>query len=371
MQNCYVPRQNPGEAVIGAKKRMDEVVFLEELISIPSPSGQEDAVAEYLVRQMAALGFRARRDEVGNVVGTLGDAEAERAILLLGHIDTVPGLVPVRWEGDWLYGRGSVDAKGPLAAFVLAAARVASQLKGARLVVVGAVEEEDHSRGARHLMRTMQPPGCVIIGEPGGWEGITLGYKGVLAMDYRLARPARHSASGQPTPAEEAVAFWNRLAAHAAALNGGRAWRFDTLDPALRAMRTFGDGLEEGVEMSIGLRLPPRLDLVALQQEMRARCNGAQLTFPYSEPPFLAEKNTPPVRALLRAIRAEGGRPRFKLKMGTSDMNVVGPAWGCPIVAYGPGDAALDHTPDEHIEIEEFRRGVDVLAQALEILVGC
>jgi len=99
------------------KKRMDEVVFLEELISIPSPSGQEDAVAEYLVRQMAALGFRARRDEVGNVVGTLGDAEAERAILLLGHIDTVPGLVPVRWEGDWLYGRGSVDAKGPLAAF--------------------------------------------------------------------------------------------------------------------------------------------------------------------------------------------------------------------------------------------------------------
>jgi LysW-gamma-L-lysine carboxypeptidase len=123
--------------------------------------------------------------------------------------------------------------------------------------------------------------------------------------------------------------------------------------------------------MSIALRLPPRLDLVAVQQEMRAWCNGAQLTFPYSEPPFLAEKNTPLVRALLRAIRAEGGRPRFKLKTGTSDMNVVGPAWGCPIVAYGPGDAALDHTPDEHIEIEEFRRGVDVLAQALEILVGC
>jgi LysW-gamma-L-lysine carboxypeptidase len=216
----------------------------------------------------------------------------------------------------------------------------------------------------------MQPPDGVIIGEPGGWEGITLGYKGALSVDYRLARPARHSASGQATPAEEAVAFWNRLAAHAAALNGGRAWRFDTLDPALRAIRTFGDGLEAGVEMSIGLRLPPGLDVAALQQEMRAWRNGAQLTFPYSEPPFQAEKNTPPVRALLRAIRAEGGRPRFKLKTGTSDMNVVGPAWGCPIVAYGPGDAALDHTPDEHIEIEEFCRGVDVLAQALEILVG-
>jgi len=122
--------------------------------------------------------------------------------------------------------------------------------------------------------------------------------------------------------------------------------------------------------MSIGLRLPPGLDMTALQQEMWAWCNGTQLTFPYSELPFQAAKNTPLVRALLQAIRTEGGRPRFKLKMGTSDMNVVGPAWGCPIVAYGPGDAAMDHTPDEHIEIEEFRRGVDVLAQALEILVG-
>jgi acetylornithine deacetylase/succinyl-diaminopimelate desuccinylase-like protein len=48
---------------------------------------------------------------------------------------------------------------------------------------------------------------------------------------------------------------------------------------------------------------------------------------------------------------------------------VVGPAWGCPIVAYGPGDSSLDHTPNEHIEIEEFLRGIDVLAQALEALI--
>jgi len=134
-------------------------------------------------------------------------------------------------------------------------------------------------------------------------------------------------------------------------------------------MRTFGDGLEDGVEMNIGLRLPPGANVAALQDQMRARCNGARLSFPDCVPPFQAEKNTPPVRALLRAIRAEGGRPRFKLKTGTSDMNIVGPAWGCPIVAYGPGDSSLDHTPDEHIEIAEFRRGINVLARALETLV--
>jgi LysW-gamma-L-lysine carboxypeptidase len=51
-------------------------------------------------------------------------------------------------------------------------------------------------------------------------------------------------------------------------------------------------------------------------------------------------------------------------------MNVVGPAWGCPIVAYGPGDSSLDHTPDEHIEVEEFLQGIAVLARALETLTG-
>jgi LysW-gamma-L-lysine carboxypeptidase len=347
---------------------MNDVAFLEELVSIPSPSGEEDALAEYLIQQMQALGFCAQRDEVGNVVGVLEDSEAKRAIVLLGHMDTVPGFIPVRREGNRLYGRGAVDAKGPLACFVLAAARAYPRLNGVRLVVVGVVEEESHSRGAHHLARTMSPPDCVIIGEPSGWQGITLGYKGILSVDYSLVRPAGHSAGEQPSPAEEAVTFWNRLTAHVAVLNEGQSQRFDTLDPALRAIRTFGDGIEDGVEMSIGVRWPPEADVADLQRKMQAWCDGADLTFSYSEPAFRADKNTPPVRALLRAIRAEGGRPRFKLKMGTSDMNVVGPAWGCPIVAYGPGDSTLDHTPNEHIEIEEFRRGVAVLTRALEAL---
>ena len=142
------------------------------------------------------------------------------------------------------------------------------------------------------------------------------------------------------------------------------------MDPALREFRTSSDGLDDSADMNIVVRLPPGADAAELKQKMLAWCNGARLSFPGSDPPFRSRKNIPPVRALLRAIRAEGGRPRFKLKTGTSDMNVVGPAWGCPIVAYGPGDSSLDHTPDEHIEIEEFLQGIEVLARALEILAG-
>jgi LysW-gamma-L-lysine carboxypeptidase len=349
---------------------MDELNFLEALLSIPSPSGEEDAVAAYLLRKMTTFGFQAHRDEVGNVVGTVGDPEAEREIVLLGHMDTVPGLIPLREEAGRLYGRGAVDAKGSLAAFVTAAARFGPHLRCARLVVIGAVEEEAHGRGARHLARTMPAPFCTIIGEPSAWEGITIGYKGMLSLDYRGLQPTAHSAGEQPGPAEKAVALWNRLMLYAEEHNGGQSGRFHTIDPALREFCTFSEGLNEGVNMNIVVRLPPGLDAAALEQEIRSWCNGAHLKFYPSDPPFETCKNSPVVRAMLRAIRAEGGRPRFKLKTGTSDMNIVGPAWGCPIIAYGPGDSSLDHTPYEHIEIEEYLRAIDVVEGALQTLAA-
>ncbi len=348
---------------------MDDISFLEELVSIPSPSGEERAVAEYLIDRMGELGFRSFCDEVGNVVGVLGEPRAVRTIVLLGHVDTVPGFIPVQQSGGRVFGRGTVDAKGPLAAFVLAAARVAPLLGGTRVMVIGAVEEETHGRGARHLARTMEPPDYVIIGEPSQWQGVTLGYKGMLSLDYRLTQAGGHSAGEKPGPAEKAVTLWNRLITFAEDYNGGWSGRFNTIDPALREFSTFSDGLNEGVDMNIVVRLPPGFEATELENKLRTWCNGASLKFYPSDPPFRGEKNTPLVRAMLRAIRAEGGRPRFKLKTGTADMNIVGPAWGCPIVAYGPGDSSLDHTPTEHVRIDEFRKGINVLERALEILV--
>ena len=349
---------------------MDEIAFLEELLKIPSPSGGEGALIEYLVEQMTTLGFQARRDEAGNAVGLVGDPMTEREIVLLGHADTVPGHIPVRRQGNRLYGRGAVDAKGPLAAFVLAAARAAPLLNDAHLVVLGVVEEEAYGKGAHHVADTMQSPYCTIIGEPSGWQGITLGYKGMMNLDYRLVQPGGHTAGEHPGPAETAVAFWNKVMTYAEDHNRGRSGHFDTLDPALRDFRTFSNGLDDGVEMRFVLRLPLGMDRADLNQKLQGWCNGhgADLYLRGSDPAFRSEKNSPPVRALLRAIRARGGRPRFKLKTGTSDMNVVGPVWNCPVVAYGPGDSSLDHTPEEHIEIGEFRRGIDVLTRALELL---
>ena len=348
---------------------MDEIGLLEELVAIPSVSGEEDACANHLVERMTVLGFRAYRDAVGNVVGELGDRRAARTVVLLGHMDTVAGHIPVRREGGFLYGRGAVDAKGPLAAFVWAAARAADDLNGTRVLVVGAVDEEAGSRGARYLADMMTPPDAVIIGEPGGWDGITLGYKGTLRIDYHLTTAAGHGAGDRTPPAEEAVGFWNRLASHTAERNGDRRPpRFDTLDLGLQGIQTRGDGLTETVEMEVGMRIPPGLDVVKLKERVLGWAGEARVTFPYQEPPYRAAKNSCVVRALLRAVRRAGGHPRFKVKTGTSDMNVVGPAWGCPIAAYGPGDSGLDHTPEERLCLVEFGRAVRVLADALREL---
>jgi len=242
----------------------------------------------------------------------------------------------------------------------------------------GGRSEEARSRGARYLAGTLPPPNWAIIGEPSGWNGITLGYKGVLTVHYRRVQSTGHTTSPHPTPAEEAVQFWNRLLAYAEHVNHGQARGFHTVDPVLRAISTSSDGLCDGVEMEVCVRLPPQKSLIggqqpvlvdrtpgAIRMAVQGLANGAELSFPYLEHPFVADRDTPLVRTFLRAIRAAGGQPRFKLKTGTSDMNVVGPVWGCPILAYGPGDSSLDHTPDEHIEMEEFRQGVGVLTQVL------
>ncbi len=332
------------------------------MVEIPSLSGHEAAVAAYLVEVMRTLGFQAEIDTAGNAVGVLGDGEQD--ILLLGHMDTVPGAIPVRVEDGKLYGRGSVDAKGPLAAFIMAAAEV-GRLTGKRIIVVGATEEEAaSSKGARHVARTLAP-NCCVIGEPSGTRAVTLGYKGRLVLAYEAAASATHSASPEANVLEEGVEFWNRLRRWAETFNVGKKM-FDRLDPTLREIQSHNDGLTESLTLRASIRIPLGLTPAGVQREVEALAPGpARLRFWGADPPYRAEKNSALVRAFLKALRAEGLGPSFKVKSGTSDMNVVGPAWNCPIVAYGPGDSSLDHTPNEHLDLAEYRQAIRVLVRVL------
>lgn len=393
------------------------IELLRGLVAIPSLSRQEAAASAWLVEQMAALGYdRTFVDAAGNAVGEIGSPTASQTVVLLGHIDTVPGNIPVRIEetsaGPALYGRGTVDAKGPLATFVAAVAQVGStwaQEQNIRLVVVGAVEEEyATSKGARFIAERFNgqneplPLAC-IIGEPSGWSRVTLGYKGRLLLEIAAHQPMAHTSRPDASVATVAVDLWNWVTVYAAQGNQGREKFFDQLLPSLRTINTSSDEqMHDHVNATIGIRLPLDFDVAAFLHAL-ITWSAQQIQAPLTIPPVLpatlhypehftielpgeittltlraysheaawrSERNNGLMRSFLAALREVAPQERLVplLKNGTSDMNVVGPAWRCPIVAYGPGDSALDHTPNEHVHLEEYGRAVQVLAAALRYL---
>src|SRR5256886_8905375 len=341
------------------------IELLEEMLSIPSPSTQERQLGQWLVSRLRSMGFAASRDEAGTVVASGGSGPAE--VMLLGHIDTVPGFIPVRRDGNRLFGRGAVDAKGPLAAAITAVARQPVGT-GWRFTVIGAVEEEGSSRGARHLVNRRAPDQLVIL-EPSGWDAVTLGYKGSLKLRYRLSQPMGHGPGPNESAADRAIALVRRVQGQAAEQGKGLG-TFERLDARILRFHADHDGFKDTAAMTVGFRLPPNFDVPSYQEELGKWAEGAELRFEYADAAVRAEKNTPVVRAFLKGIRDTGGTPRFKMKTGTSDMNILAPVWGCATLAYGPGDSKLDHTPNEAIDLAEFERGVDVLTAALNQLAG-
>lgn len=321
--------------------------------------------------------MQAALDSAGNAVGVKG--EGPKDVLLLGHIDTFPGDLPVRHEKGRLFGRGVVDAKGALCVFAVAASQVPVPA-GWRVTVVGAVEEENTtSRGARTFLdRQGRAPCCCVIGEPSRWDRITLGYRGRLVMSLEALVPLAHSAGEQPLPAERAVGLWQALKGLCPPCREGKepVRSFARLDASLVDLSTEREGGYGRIRMTVGFRLPLTVDPGALREkvlatvkaelagvDVEAECFGA-------EPACRSEKSSPLVRAFLPAIRVAGGRPRFVVKTGTSDMNVFSAARpGVPVLAYGPGDSALDHTPDEVLDLDEYHKSIQVLGEALRRLL--
>ena len=133
-----------------------------------------------------------------------------------------------------LYGRGSVDAKGPLACFVDAVAQVGAK-DGWQFVVIGAVEEERDSEGAR-FVATQYKPDFAIIGEPNQWDRVALGYKGSAWANVTVKRGQAHTASGEETAAEAAVEVWLKIKAYVDSFNADKQKAFDKLLLTLRGM---------------------------------------------------------------------------------------------------------------------------------------
>lgn len=335
--------------------------LLEDLVRTYSPSGAEDEAAQVLSSHLDALGLDVRRDAVGNVLARRpGAREDAPRVLLLGHIDTVPGELPVRWQGETLAGRGTVDAKGPLAAHALALARLPEDVDlDARLVA--AVGEEDTSRGARHLRASRPEPDALVIAEPTGRSTVGLGYKGrIHGRLVARARPAHPGAPGA-TASERLLEAVDTLTRWTG--NPGRDPGFDATTLRVTDLGTRSTAEVERAEATIDLRFPGSPpDLTELSDRLP---EAVEVVAEDSVPAVRADPANPIATALRGALIASGAEPRSAVKTGTSDWNVVASAWQTPGVAYGPGDPSLDHTPDEAIALGAVSAAAEVLADAL------
>jgi LysW-gamma-L-lysine carboxypeptidase len=331
--------------------------LLVDLVSTPSPSGQETEAAALLVEFFESHGRDVYVDEVGNV-----RAPADDAVLLTSHIDTVPGNIPVEVKDGELWGRGSVDATGPLAAMAVAAVETGVSF-------AGVVEEETTSKGARFLCEDRAEPEAVVNGEPSGWEGITLGYRGFLDGTYVATSQSGHSSRPDMNAIEEAMDWWRKVESAFEADEWRPIFEQVTTKPVGFDGGLGADGLSVEATMEVQFRIPPALSADELRELADSKLEDGTVHWQEPIPPVMESPRTAVARAFRVAIRNAGGSPRLLRKTGTSDMNLFADVWDCPMVTYGPGDSDLDHAPDEHLPLGEYDTSVEVLTDVAETLV--
>src|SRR5260370_5411477 len=174
--------------------RMDVVSLTGRMGAIESISGNEGAVGHALADELRGLGYSVQRvvveGERANVYGT-SPQEPNPAVVFSTHMDTVPPFIPSSEDNDRVYGRGSCDAKGIIAAQIAAAERLKEE--GIYVGLLFLVGEERDSRGAK--VANQQANGCkfLINGEPTE-NRVAIASKGALRVQLTATGKMAHSA---------------------------------------------------------------------------------------------------------------------------------------------------------------------------------
>lgn len=337
---------------------VDPNALLEKLVAIPSASGSEQAICDYLVAFLAGQGIAAQR-QGDNVSFELGspDPKAQR-LLLLSHLDTVPACAgwsgePTRpwWAGDRLFGLGANDAKGCVTAMVLAALALRDRAAtlGIRCVFAFVCGEEVGGKGIQELLPVLGHLDAAVVGEPTGLTVITA-QRGMLIL--------RCTARG--TAAHVAHAHLGENAVHKAARDITRldALRFEPhlLLGEARAQVTVVTGgatknqVPDQCEFFVDVRSTPNLDHATLTAQVAAELESDVEVFSDRYRAVATEPSETVVRAALAAAGTQGGTGSAT----TSDWAYLA---HLPAVKAGPGDTHRSHRPDEWLSRGELKAG--------------
>jgi [amino group carrier protein]-lysine/ornithine hydrolase len=355
------------------------IELLRNSLEIYSPSRSESILANFLKDVCLDLGFeQANIDSVGNVVAMKGSGSP--VILLCGHMDTVPGIVPVRLDGDYMYGRGASDAKAPLISMLLGAADFPKQ--NGTIIFAGVVDEEGNATGIKNLVKDRNlRPHYAIFGEPSGIDNITVSYKGRL--EIRLLCDVNNSAHASApwislNAIEEIYNIWANLkkVLDSYEINNSK----NKANLVSYSITEVNGGSSHNVtpqkcRMTIDIRIPANLSCDDILSLLDAKLNEIKkdkndITIKYHvedrTEPFQASASSTLVRSLVWSILDNRKkRPLLLKKTGTGDMNILGNVLNIPVVTYGPGDPHSSHTVNERVYIPEYLTGIEIYKNTL------
>lgn len=348
------------------------VQLLLDTLKIYSPSEKEGPLASFLLGQMRdEFGFRNTRiDSAGNVLGEIGEGSTH--VLLCGHMDTVPGELPVKLDGDRVFGRGAVDAKSALCAMMVAA----SQLKGRglKVTVAGATREEGDSLGIETLIARGGDYNFAILGEPGGAERITVGYRGRVEMHITTHTSGGHAASpwAHPSAVEEGLRVLQRIKEYERDHAHGED-HYRSLSVALTLITggNYSNVIPTSCAMTLDIRVPLGMNCETVVSDVKhlaeiyEKENGVarvELAFEKPTEPYEADPNSLVLRSFQRSIiKNLGQKPGLIHKTGTGDMNTLAERMKIACATYGPGDSRLAHTDREFVEVKDYLNSIKVL----------
>ena len=350
------------------------VKMLEKALRLYTPSLEERSMTEFLAEKCDDLGFHdIRIDGVGNVIARKGSGSP--VMMLCGHMDTVPGKIRVRRDGDLLYGRGASDAKAPLMAMLFAAASIRDG--DGTVVFVGVVDEEGNATGIKNLTKKRMDVDYAVFGEPSRLDHVTIGYKGRLAISLRIDVKSSAHASA-PWLAKNAIEEISLFVGHlkeSLEARGGES-RTAQITAAVTEIRggSSHNVTPQECTATMDIRIPTTTSCKMIEEKVSdlvreiSEERGVETFYSILDEtePFEASTRSPLMRAFnLSILDVEGTHATPIRKTGTGDMNVMGSRWDIPVVTYGPGDPHASHTVNECVSVSEYLRGIEVLKKML------
>ena len=367
---------------------MDLVETLQQLVAIDSTSSRTNLpVLDWLEPRVQRLGFETRRMtwldaagvEKGNLIGRLGPDEPG-GLALVGHTDCVP------FDSDWgealsgtvrdgrLYGRGSADTKGSIAAMLSAASRV--RPGRGPLWLLFTADEEVGCQGAKALAHEGRiRPAKAIIGEPTRLVPVRA-HKGYCAVDVTLTGVEGHSAF--PDVGASAIHAAVRLVGEIERIQARLAAEHS--DPVFSPPHTtFNVGIIRGGKARnvlagecfftlewrpLPAQAPGRaLEMVDAASRALEEAGGGKLQV--SRTPLRVDPAgvTPPEAEVVRFLEAESGNGSTAIPFGTELPELI--HLGAEACVFGPGDIRVAHRTGEFVPLPELHQAAEIYGRAI------